>query len=182
MNIKDLRINGNRLRESLEEMAKIGATPGGGVQRLALSDEDKQARDLFVSRLKEIGCDITVDEMGNIFGTRKGKDNSLTPVISGSHIDSQPKGGRFDGVLGVMAPLEILRALHENNIETERPLVIVDWTNEEGSRFAPAMVSSETNRGMNSNVSVIREKNRARPVLSMPTTSIISNKARFWNN
>ena len=142
MNIKDLRINGNRLRESLEEMAKIGATPGGGVQRLALSDEDKQARDLFVSRLKEIGCDITIDEMGNIFGTRKGKDNSLTPVISGSHIDSQPKGGRFDGVLGVMAPLEILRTLHENNIETERPLVIVDWTNEEGSRFAPAMVSS----------------------------------------
>lgn len=142
MNIKDLRISGTRLRETLEEMAKIGATPNGGVQRLALSDEDKQARDLFVTWLKEIECEITIDEMGNIFGTRKGKDNSLSPVISGSHLDSQPKGGRFDGILGVMGALEVLRTLHENEVPTERPIVIVDWTNEEGSRFAPAMVSS----------------------------------------
>ena len=123
-------------------MAQIGATPGGGVQRLTLTDEDKQARDLFVSWLKELDLEITIDEMGNIFGRRPGKNNDLAPVMSGSHVDSQPKGGRFDGILGVMGPLEVLRTLHENNIETERPMVIVDWTNEEGSRFAPAMVSS----------------------------------------
>ncbi len=123
-------------------MAKIGATPGGGVQRLTLTDEDKQARDLFVNWLKELNLEVTIDEMGNIFGQRPGKNNDLPPVMSGSHIDSQPKGGRFDGILGVMGPLEVLRTLNENDIETERPIVIVDWTNEEGSRFAPAMVAS----------------------------------------
>jgi len=142
MDLKDLRINGGKLQGSLEEMAKIGATPGGGVQRLTLTDEDKQARDLFVSWLKELNLEITVDEMGNIFGKRPGKNNDLPPVMSGSHIDSQPKGGRFDGILGVMGPLEVLRTLHENDVETERPMIIVDWTNEEGSRFAPAMVAS----------------------------------------
>jgi len=139
---KKLRINGKRLQSTLEEMAKIGATPGGGVQRLTLSDEDKRARDLFVRWLKELALEVTVDEMGNIFGRRAGKNNDLAPVMSGSHIDSQPKGGRFDGILGVMGPLEVLRTLHENKVETERPIVIVDWTNEEGSRFAPAMVAS----------------------------------------
>jgi N-carbamoyl-L-amino-acid hydrolase len=142
MELDTLRINGKRLRETLEEMAKIGATPAGGVQRLTLSDEDKQARDLFVQWLKEIELDVTIDEMGNIFGRRSGRNNDLAPVMSGSHIDSQPKGGRFDGILGVMGPLEVLRTLHENGVETERPIVIVDWTNEEGSRFAPAMVAS----------------------------------------
>jgi len=142
MDLTDLRVDGKRLRSTLEEMAKIGATPGGGVQRLTLTDEDKQARDLFVKWLREINCEVTVDEMGNIFGRRAGKNNELAPVMSGSHIDSQPKGGRFDGILGVMGPLEVLRTLHENDIETERPMVIVDWTNEEGSRFAPAMVAS----------------------------------------
>jgi N-carbamoyl-L-amino-acid hydrolase len=142
MDLKDLRVNGKRLQGTLEEMAKIGATPGGGVQRLTLTDEDKQARDLFVKWLQELNLEITVDEMGSIFGKRPGKNNELPPVMSGSHIDSQPKGGRFDGILGVMGPLEVLRTLHENNVETARPIVIVDWTNEEGSRFAPAMVAS----------------------------------------
>lgn len=142
MDLKALRANGKRLQSALEEMAKIGATPGGGVQRLTLSDEDKQARDLFVKWLEEMDLQITIDEMGNIFGKRPGKNNDLAPVMSGSHIDSQPKGGRFDGILGVMGALEVMRTLHENNIETERPYVIVDWTNEEGSRFAPAMVAS----------------------------------------
>ncbi len=142
MNFKRLRVNGNRLQNTLEEMAKIGATSGGGVQRLTLSDEDKQARDLFVRWLKELNLEVTIDEMGSIFGKRAGKNNALPPVMSGSHIDSQPKGGRFDGILGVMGPLEVLRTLDENNIETIRPIVIVDWTNEEGSRFAPAMVAS----------------------------------------
>jgi beta-ureidopropionase / N-carbamoyl-L-amino-acid hydrolase len=137
-----LRVNGARLRASLEEMAKIGATPAGGVHRLALSDEDKRARDLFVKWLKEINLAVTVDEMGNIFGRKPGRNDSLPPVMVGSHIDSQPKGGRFDGILGVMGALEAMRSIAENKVETERPLIIVDWTNEEGSRFAPAMVSS----------------------------------------
>ncbi len=142
MEIKDLRINGKRLQQSLEEMAKIGGTPAGGVQRLTLTDEDKEARDLLVKWMKEIDLKVTIDDMGNIFGRRAGKNNDLAPIMSGSHVDSQPKGGRFDGILGVMSPLEILRTLHENKIETERPIVIVDWTNEEGSRFPPAMVAS----------------------------------------
>jgi N-carbamoyl-L-amino-acid hydrolase len=142
MPINQPRINGQRLRHSLQEMAKIGATPGGGVQRLTLSDEDKQARDLFVRWLKEMELVVTIDEMGNIFGRREGRNPQLAPVLSGSHMDSQPKGGRFDGILGVMGALEVLRTLHENRVETQRPIVIVDWTNEEGSRFAPAMVAS----------------------------------------
>jgi len=142
MELKDLRVDGKRLQSTLEEMAKIGATPGGGVQRLTLTDEDKQARDLFVKWLEELNLAVTIDEMGNIFGRRAGSNDDLAPVLSGSHIDSQPKGGRFDGILGVMGALEVLRTLHDHNVETERPIVIVDWTNEEGSRFAPAMVSS----------------------------------------
>jgi N-carbamoyl-L-amino-acid hydrolase len=138
----NLRINGKRLQSTLEEMAKIGGTPGGGVTRLALSDEDKRARDLFVKWLTELDLEISIDEMGNVFGRRPGKNNELPPVMTGSHIDSQPKGGRFDGILGVMGALEVMRTLHENKIETEHPVVIVDWTNEEGSRFAPAMVAS----------------------------------------
>ncbi len=142
MDIKNLKVNGKRLRSTLEEMAKIGASPGGGVQRLTLSDEDKTARNLFVKWLKEIDLEVTIDEMGNIFGKRPGKNNDLAPVMSGSHLDSQPKGGRFDGILGVMGALEVMRSIHENKIETERAIIIVDWTNEEGSRFAPAMVAS----------------------------------------
>ena len=138
----DPRINGDRLRQSLEEMARIGATPGGGVKRLALSDEDRRARDLFIQWLKELHLDITIDEMGNIFGRRVGTYDHLSPVLSGSHIDSQPKGGRFDGSLGVMGALECLRTMEEENIKTDRPLVIVDWTNEEGCRFAPSMSAS----------------------------------------
>ena len=137
-----LRVNGKRLQNTLEEMAKIGATPNGGVQRLALSDEDKQARDLFVKWLKQLDLEVSIDELGNIFGKRQGLNNDLAPVMSGSHIDSQPKGGRFDGILGVMGPLEAIRTLNENNIKTNRPITIVAWTNEEGTRFAPAMMCS----------------------------------------
>ena len=142
MNMSDLRINGRRLRSTLEEMATIGATPGGGVHRLALTDEDKRARELFLGWLRELELEIAVDEMGNIFGRRAGKDNHLSPVLSGSHIDSQPKGGRFDGILGVLGALEVMRTLHEKRFVTERPVMIVDWTNEEGTRFSPAMTGS----------------------------------------
>lgn len=142
MEAVSLRINGKRLRKSLERMAQIGSTPGGGVSRLALSAEDREARELFVQWLKEIDLDVTIDEMGNIFGKRGGQKEDLAPVMSGSHIDSQPNGGRFDGILGVMGMLEVLRTFHENEIKTQRSLGIVSWTNEEGSRFSPAMVGS----------------------------------------
>ena len=142
MDLNKLHVNGPRLRSSLEAMAEIGATPGGGVQRLTLTPEDKQARDLLVSWLEEIELDVTIDEMGNIFGRRRGKDDDLPPVMTGSHADSQPKGGRFDGILGVMGALEVLRTLEEQGIETRRPVTLVNWTNEEGSRFAPAMMAS----------------------------------------
>jgi len=142
MDLENLTVNAERLRTTLEKMAQIGATSGGGVHRLALSHEDKQARDLFLKWLKEIDLEVMVDEMGNIFGKRPGKDNALPPVLSGSHIDSQPQGGRFDGILGVMGGLEVLRTIHENRIVTRRPVMIVDWTNEEGSRFSPALIGS----------------------------------------
>jgi len=142
MNKGNFRVNAQRLRASLEEMARIGATGGGGVQRLTLSDEDKQARDLFIKWLDEIDLEVMIDEMGNIFGKRAGKRNDLSPVMVGSHMDSQPKGGRFDGILGVMGALEVSRTFNDNGVETDRPIIIVDWTNEEGTRFAPAMVGS----------------------------------------
>ncbi len=140
--MKNLSINGDRLWQSLMEMAKIGATAKGGCCRLTLTDLDKEARDLFVGWCKEIGCTVTVDQMGNIFARRSGTDNSLPPVMTGSHLDTQPTGGKFDGVFGVLAGLEVMRTLHENKVETKAPIEITVWTNEEGSRFAPAMMGS----------------------------------------
>jgi beta-ureidopropionase / N-carbamoyl-L-amino-acid hydrolase len=139
MKLEKLKINAKRLRATLEESAKIGATSGGGLSRLTLTNEDKNMRDLFVKWLREIDLEVMVDEVGNIFGKKHGLDNQLAPVLTGSHLDTQPKGGRFDGILGVLGALEVMRTLHENNITTKRPLMIVDWTNEEGSRFPPAM-------------------------------------------
>jgi N-carbamoyl-L-amino-acid hydrolase len=137
-----LRVDGARLRRSLEAMAEIGASPGGGMHRLTLSDDDRRARDLLVSWLEELGARVEVDEMGDIFGRRLGRDVALPPVITGSHLDTQPRGGRFDGVLGVMGALEVLRTLADHDVETLRSVELVDWTNEEGSRFAPAMLAS----------------------------------------
>ncbi len=138
----NIRIDGNRLWDSLMELAKIGATEKGGVCRLALTDLDRQARDLFQKWCKAAGCTMTVDKMGNIFARRPGKDNTLPPVMTGSHIDTQPSGGKFDGNYGVLAGLEVIRTLNDFNYETTRPIEVVVWTNEEGSRFAPAMVAS----------------------------------------
>jgi N-carbamoyl-L-amino-acid hydrolase len=137
-----LRVNGGRLWDSLMQMARIGATKNGGVTRLALSDEDKQARDLFVQWVQEAGCSVRVDAMGNIFARRPGRDNALAPVATGSHGDSQPQGGRFDGIYGVLAGLEVIRSLNDAGVQTLRPVEVVNWTNEEGARFAPAMVAS----------------------------------------
>ena len=139
---RNLTIDGNRLWASLMAMAEIGATEKGGSRRLALTDLDRDGRDLFVRWCEEAGCTVTVDAIGNIFARRPGRDDSLAPVVTGSHLDTQPTGGRFDGVFGVLAGLEIVRTLNDLGIETERPLEVVCWTNEEGSRFAPSMVAS----------------------------------------
>ena len=144
----ELKINGDRLWGSLMEMAKIGATPKGGVCRLTLTDLDKQSRDLFVRWCEGAGCSVKVDQMGNIFARRPGRNDSLAPVGTGSHLDTQPTGGRFDGVYGVLAGLEVIRTLNDHGIETERPVEASVWTNEEGSRFAPAMVGSGVYAGV----------------------------------
>lgn len=137
-----LTINGERLWKSLMDMAKIGPTEKGGSCRLALTDLDREARDLFVDWCKEAGCTISVDKMGNIFAQRPGTDPSLPPVVAGSHLDTQPTGGRFDGVYGVLTGLEVIRTLNDHGIQTRHPVEAACWTNEEGSRFAPAMVAS----------------------------------------
>lgn len=137
-----ININGQRLWQSLMDMGAIGGTAKGGCNRQALTDLDKQGRELFMDWCKAVGCDIRIDRMGNIFARRAGVDNSLPAVITGSHLDTQPTGGKFDGVYGVLAGVEVLRTLHEHNITTQHPLEVVVWTNEEGARFSPAMIGS----------------------------------------
>ena len=138
---ENIRINGQRLWDSIMEMAKIGATQNGGSHRLTLSDEDKQGRDLFAAWCEAAGCTVTVDRLGNMFARRPGKEDRL-PVAAGSHLDTQPFGGKFDGVFGVLSALEVVRTLNDHGIETAAPVEVVNWTNEEGARFAPAMLSS----------------------------------------
>jgi len=140
--MQNLRIDAQRLWDTLMETARIGATPKGGIKRLTLTDLDRQVRDWFVEKAKEAGCEVGVDSMGNIYATRPGTDNSLPPIVCGSHLDTQPTGGKYDGILGVLAGLEVIRTLNDAGYETRRPIMVVDWTNEEGSRFAPAMLSS----------------------------------------
>ena len=138
----NLRINGTRLWDSLMQMARIGATPKGGVKRLTLTDLDRESRDLFVTWCEAAGCTISIDQMGSIFARRQGMDDALPPVMVGSHLDTQPTGGKFDGALGVLSALEIVRTLNDLDVRTRHPIEVAMWTNEEGSRFAPAMVAS----------------------------------------
>jgi N-carbamoyl-L-amino-acid hydrolase len=140
--MNDLRINGTRLWNSLMELAKIGATEKGGVKRLALTDLDRQGRDLVVAWAKAEGLAVTVDAIGNVFMRREGTNPGLPPVVTGSHIDTQPTGGKFDGNYGVLAGLEVVRTLNERGIRTEAPIEVAFWTNEEGSRFVPVMMGS----------------------------------------
>ncbi|MGO1117706.1 Zn-dependent hydrolase [Rhodovibrionaceae bacterium A322] len=142
MSTRNLQVNKDRLWDSLMEMAKIGPGVAGGNCRLALTDDDKEGRDLFVRWCEEAGCTVSVDAMGNIFARRPGKNPDLDPVMTGSHLDTQPTGGKFDGVFGVLAGLEVVRSLNDKGIETDAPIELSVWTNEEGSRFAPAMVAS----------------------------------------
>ena len=138
----ELFINGERLWSSLMEMAEVGATSKGGCNRQALTDEDKVGRDMFVGWCTDAGCTVRVDAMGNLFARRTGRDESLPPVIVGSHLDTQPTGGKFDGVYGVLAGLEVVRTLNDAELATDRALEVVVWTNEEGARFSPAMIGS----------------------------------------
>jgi len=140
--MSELRINGGRLWDSLMELAQIGATPKGGVKRLTLTDLDKQGRDLVTGWARDAGLSITVDQIGNVFMRRDGVDNTLPPVMTGSHIDTQPTGGKFDGNYGVLAGLEVIRTLNDKGIRTQAPIEVAFWTNEEGSRFVPVMMGS----------------------------------------
>ena len=137
-----LRIDGARLWQSLMDLAQIGATPKGGVCRIALTDLDRQGRDLFVRWARDAGCSIRVDAIGNIFARRAGQDDGLPPVMTGSHIDTQPTGGKFDGNYGVLAGLEVVRTLNATGVRTRAPIEVAVWTNEEGSRFVPVMMGS----------------------------------------
>jgi N-carbamoyl-L-amino-acid hydrolase len=140
--LSKIRIKGDRLWDALMELAQIGATPKGGVKRLALTDLDRQGRDLVVGWARAAGLAITVDQIGNVFMRREGTNPSLPPVVTGSHIDTQPTGGKFDGNYGVLAGLEVIRTLNDHNIQTEAPIEVAFWTNEEGSRFVPVMMGS----------------------------------------
>ena len=140
--MKNLTVNSERLWNTIDETARFGGTSGGGVTRLALTDTDRQVRDWFAGQCRAIGCTVTVDDMGNMFARRPGQDNSLPPVSAGSHLDTQPSGGRFDGITGVLAGLEVLRTLHDADYTTRAPVEVINWTNEEGSRFSPPMIAS----------------------------------------
>ncbi|MQY80800.1 MAG: hydantoinase/carbamoylase family amidase [Dehalococcoidia bacterium] len=137
-----LSVNGERLWSTIMETARFGGTDKGGVCRLTLSDADRQVRDWLVRECESAGCAVSIDEMGNIFARRSGKVNTLPPIAIGSHLDTQPSGGKFDGIAGVLSGLEVLRTLNEDGYTTIAPLELINWTNEEGSRFTPPMLAS----------------------------------------
>lgn len=136
------QINGDRLWADIVSTARFGGTDKGGVTRLTLTDEDRQVRDWFVAECRSLGCIVEVDRIGNIFATYPGEEPSLPPIAVGSHLDTQPQGGRFDGILGVLAGVELIRTLKETGTALRHSLTVVNWTNEEGSRFSPAMMGS----------------------------------------
>ncbi|KPF46459.1 Zn-dependent hydrolase [Rhizobium sp. AAP43] len=138
----NLRVNGDRLWDMLMDMAKIGPGIAGGNNRQTLTDEDAEGRRLFQRWCEDAGLTMGVDTMGNMFMTRAGTDPDALPVYIGSHLDTQPTGGKYDGVLGVLAGLEVVRSMNDLNIKTKHPIVVTNWTNEEGARFAPAMLAS----------------------------------------
>ncbi|WP_315833815.1 Zn-dependent hydrolase [Bradyrhizobium prioriisuperbiae] len=146
-NTSNLQIDSARLWGTIHDTAKFGATPKGGVRRLTLGPEDKQVRDWFRTACEAAGCEVHIDALGSMFGIRRGRDMSKAPIGLGSHLDTQPTGGKYDGILGTLAALEVVRTLNDAGIETETPLCIVNWTNEEGSRFQPAMMASAAYAG-----------------------------------
>jgi N-carbamoyl-L-amino-acid hydrolase len=165
--MRNLQVNGERLWASLMELARIGATPKGGVCRLAATDLDGEARRLFIRWCEEAGCTVAIDRIGNIIARRPGRNPDLAPVMTGSHLDTQPTGGRFDGAYGVMAGLEIVRTLNDLGYETEAPIEIVAWTNEEGSRFSPAMTGSGVFAGVFTLEAAMATPDNNRPELTL---------------
>ena len=137
-----IEINPQRYWSTVERSAEIGVGRPGGLARVALSDADREMRDQFVAWCRAAGCAVTVDRVGNIFARRRGSEDSLPPVVVGSHLDTQVNGGRYDGIVGVLAGLEVLRALNERGVATRRAIELVDWTNEEGARFSPPMIAA----------------------------------------
>ena len=187
-----------RLWSRLMEMAEVGATPAGGSNRQALSDDDKAGRDLFIGWADEAGCSIELDGVGNLFARRPGADPDALPVVLGSHLDTQPTGGRFDGVYGVLGGLEVVEALNDHAVETRAPVEVAVWTNEEGSRFPVSMMGSAVWAGVlpldevraitdRSGTTVGDELDRlgwAGPLRSasrwVPTWNCTSSRARSW--
>lgn len=137
-----LKANGKRINDSLQYSCQWGATNDGGMNRLSGNDDDKLVRDWFIAETAKCGCSHKIDAMGNIFAIRPGENNELPPIGLGSHLDTQPTGGRYDGILGVLCAMEVLRVIHEANVTTYAPLAVVNWTDEEGARFPPAMLGS----------------------------------------
>ncbi|MEC9383132.1 MAG: Zn-dependent hydrolase [SAR324 cluster bacterium] len=146
MTLANLRINIGRLTAKIEDLAEIGAIAGGGVCRMALTDEDRQGRDMVVKWMHELGLEVTVDQIGNVIGIRAGQESGR-PVMTGSHIDTVASGGRYDGNLGVLAGLEVIATLNDAEITTRKPIGVGFFTNEEGSRFAPDMMGSGVHQG-----------------------------------
>ncbi|QQN66710.1 Zn-dependent hydrolase [Bradyrhizobium diazoefficiens] len=142
------KINVERLWKLLMDTASIGGNRKGGINRLALTDDDRRIRDWFTERCNELGCILTIDQVGNMFALGAGADPLAEPIAIGSHLDTQPTGGKFDGILGVLAGLEVLRTLKEAGRSTRHPLMLVNWTNEEGARFAPPMLGSGVHAGI----------------------------------
>ena len=145
---QNLTIDPQKLWDNLMETAKFGGTHKGGIKRLTVSDDDKRVRDWFKAACEALGCKVSVDSVGNMFAVRPGRDNTRLPIAMGSHLDTQPTGGKFDGVLGVLGALEAMRTLVSAGYETNAPIMIANWTNEEGSRFAPAMLCSGVYAGV----------------------------------
>lgn len=141
-NLGNLAIDPGRLWDDIMETAAFGATEKGGICRLTLSEEDREVRGWFKARAEALGCRVTIDDMGNMFARRNGSRDDIPPIAMGSHLDTQPTGGKFDGVLGVLAALEVLRTLRDAGYETHAPIEAINFTNEEGSRFAPALIAS----------------------------------------
>ncbi|BCI67900.1 M20 family metallo-hydrolase [Acetobacter aceti] len=157
----NLRVDGNALWVDLMETAQYGGTPKGGIRRLTLTDEDRQVRDWFVRTCTDLGCEVSFDSMGNLFARRPGLDNALPPITMGSHLDTQPTGGKFDGILGVLGGLSVLRALHNSGYTTRHPIEVINWTNEEGSRFSPPMMCSGVFAGIFTEAEVLDKRDRA---------------------
>lgn len=159
----NLRVNGERLWANLMETARFGGTDAGGVRRLTLSEEDREVRAWLEARALAAGCTLSRDRLGNMFLRRRGLRDDLKPIAMGSHLDTQPTGGKFDGILGVLAGLEVIETLNGAGIETEHPIMLVNWTNEEGARFAPAMLCSGAWAGVFSE-DYVRERQDAQGV------------------